>query len=180
MISNAVTLLRTFLTLPLFALLAYGGGEHRGAALALFLSAGLLDIADGKIARGLGEVSDLGALLDLVGDRLLTFAAVLGLIVGGQLAGATAIAGMILIARDLLVASLNEALPGKLDIRVSLTEKLKIAAAFAGLTLLIAPDFMARQDQIGAGVLWLAAALTLWTLLGYGRRALRAFQAPST
>jgi phosphatidylglycerophosphate synthase len=176
MISNAITIFRTLLTVPLFALLAFGAGGHSWLPLALFLGAGLLDMVDGKVARARNETSAFGAMIDLVGDRLLTFAAVLGLIVGGTLSGVHAIAGIVLIARDLVVASLNEALPGKLGPRVSALEKVKIVAAFAALTLLIAPPLFAQQLAAGVWALWLAAAMTSVTVAGYWRRALKAFQ----
>lgn len=176
MISNAITIFRTLLVIPLFALLAFGGGAHGWAPLALFLGAGLLDMVDGKVARARNETSAFGAMIDLVGDRLLTFAAVLGLIVGGGIVGAHVVAGIILVARDLVVASLNEALPGKLGPRVGTLEKIKIVAAFAALTLLIAPVFFAQQQMIGLGALWIAAALTVLTVVGYWMAALKAFR----
>ncbi|MGH6951914.1 MAG: CDP-alcohol phosphatidyltransferase family protein [Vitreimonas sp.] len=194
--SNAITIFRTLLTLPLFALLAFGGNAW--LALAFFLGAGLLDVIDGKVARARNEVSPFGAMIDLIGDRLLTVAVVFGLALGGSKG---AIVGIVLIVRDLVVASLNEAAPGKLAIRVGVIEKLKIVMAFTGLSLLIvakgcaqtsasqiaewptAPDagwasgvLGAMIEQAGAVVLALAAALTLITLLDYWRRALRAFK----
>lgn len=196
MVSNAITIFRTLLTLPLFALLAFGGNAW--LALAFFLGAGLLDVIDGKVARARNEVSPFGAMIDLIGDRLLTVAVVFGLALGGSKG---AIVGIVLIVRDLVVASLNEAAPGKLAIRVGVIEKLKIVMAFTGLSLLIvakgcaqtsasqiaewptAPDagwasgvLGAMIEQAGAVVLALAAALTLITLLDYWRRALRAFK----
>lgn len=179
MISNAITVFRTLLTLPLFALLAFGGNAW--AALALFLGAGALDMVDGKVARARNETSAFGAMIDLVGDRLLTFMAVTGLIAGGVITGVMAMAGLVLIARDLIVASLNEALPGKLGPRVSLMEKIKIAAAFASLGLLIVAPGLSGETgamvfQAGEIVLAIAAALTLLTLVQYWMRALRAFK----
>ena len=173
MISNTITLFRTLLTIPLFALLAFGGNAW--IALALFLGAGLLDMVDGKVARARNETSAFGAMIDLVGDRLLTFAAVLGLIVGDVLEGVHVVAGIVLIARDLIVASLNEALPGKLGPRVGALEKVKIVAAFAALTLLIAPTLFAQQQMFGLGALWLAAVLTVATVVGYWLASLREF-----
>lgn len=173
MISNTITIFRTLLTIPLFALLAFGANAW--IALALFLGAGLLDMVDGKVARARNETSAFGAMIDLVGDRLLTFAAVLGLIVGDVLEGVHVVAGIVLIARDLVVASLNEALPGKLGPRVGALEKVKIVAAFAALTLLIAPTLFAQQEVLGLGALWVAAALTMATVVGYWQAALREF-----
>lgn len=175
MISNAITIFRTLLVIPLFALLAFGGGAYGWTPLALFLGAGLLDMVDGKVARARNETSAFGAMIDLVGDRLLTFAAVLGLIVGGGIVGAHVVAGIILVARDLVVASLNEALPGKLGPRVGTLEKIKIVAAFAALTLLIAPTFFAQQVQVSLLALWIAAALTVITVVGYWMAALKEF-----
>lgn len=180
MLSNAITIFRTLLILPLFAILAFGAGEQRLSALAMFLGAGLLDMVDGKVARARNEVSAFGGMLDLVSDRLLTFAAVSGLIVGQSIAGLATLAGLILVARDLVVASLNEALPGKLGPRVSAIEKVKIVTAFAALALLIgAPGFGSFADEAqawGGGALWVAAALTVVTVVQYWLRALAAFR----
>lgn len=181
MLSNAITIFRTLLILPLFAILAFSAGEQRLVALALFLGAGLLDMVDGKVARARNEVSAFGGMMDLVGDRLLTFAAVTGLIAGGGISGLTIIAGLVLVARDLVVASLNEALPGKLGPRVGAIEKVKIVAAFAALTLLIAgPGLGSFADEAqawGGGALWIAAVLTGVTVVQYWLRALTAFRA---
>jgi cardiolipin synthase (CMP-forming) len=193
MISNTITIFRTLLTIPLFALLAFGGNAW--AALALFLSAGALDMVDGKVARARNETSAFGAMIDLLGDRLLTLAVVLGLVIGSEYAPGTALFGLVLVVRDVVVATLNEAVPGKLEIRVSVLEKVKIACAFVGLSALIvaealydggaggaltadaAPQLAWRPliGTVGAVALFLAALLTLVTLADYWRRALREF-----
>lgn len=175
MISNTITIFRTLLTIPLFALLAFGGGAYGWWPLILFLGAGLLDMVDGKVARARNETSAFGAMIDLIGDRLLTFAAVLGLMIGGTIVGVHVVAGIVLIARDLIVASMNEALPGKLGPRVGTQEKVKIVAAFSALTLLIAPELFALQHMVGLGALWVAAALTVATVVGYWLAALKEF-----
>jgi cardiolipin synthase (CMP-forming) len=178
MTSNTITAFRTLLTIPLFAILAFGAGEHRLVALALFLGAGLLDVVDGKVARARNEASAFGGMLDLLGDRLLTFTAVVGLIAGGGLAGYDVIAGITLVARDLVFATLHEALPGMLGPRVSWVEKIKIVAAFAGLALLIgAGALFTDADRWGALALWVAALLTCVTIVQYWLRALAAFRA---
>jgi cardiolipin synthase (CMP-forming) len=175
MISNTITIFRTLLTIPLFALLAFGGGAYGWWPLVLFLGAGLLDMVDGKVARARNETSAFGAMIDLIGDRLLTFAAVLGLMIGGTIVGVHVAAGIVLIARDLIVASMNEALPGKLGPRVGAQEKVKIVAAFSALTLLIAPSLFAQQQIVGLSALWVAAALTVATVVGYWLAALKEF-----
>jgi CDP-diacylglycerol--glycerol-3-phosphate 3-phosphatidyltransferase len=176
MIANAITITRTLFTLPLFLILSYGADEHRWFALALFLGAGGMDMLDGYLARRLNQTSRFGAMLDLIGDRLLTFAALLGLCIAGDIASFALIAAGVLMGRDIIVAALNEALPGKLNIRVSVVEKLKIAAAFLGTTLLIAPDLHPDQNALGGVILCIAGALTLITLADYWMRGLRAFK----
>jgi phosphatidylglycerophosphate synthase len=198
MISNTITIFRTLLTIPLFALLAFGGNAW--IALVLFLGAGALDMVDGKVARARNETSAFGAMIDLLGDRLLTFATVLGLVIGSELR-MYALLGIVLVVRDIVVTTLNEALPGKLEIRVSVLEKFKIAAAFLGLSMMIvaqgffqgalaqaaelpdAPDsgwglamFASTSVSIGGIALAIAAVLTLITLFDYWQRALRAFR----
>ncbi|WP_417491543.1 CDP-alcohol phosphatidyltransferase family protein [Maricaulis sp.] len=177
MISNTVTLFRMGLVLPLFILLAMSGPGW--IALALYLGSGLLDVVDGKIARGLGESSALGAMLDLVADRLLTLAAVAGLLVHGDLGLLAACAAVILVARCNIVASFGEALAARAALTASPLESVKIIASFAGLGLAMMPLARVPGTQIALApvaetVIVLAAALTLVTLIGYTRQAVRA------
>jgi phosphatidylglycerophosphate synthase len=181
MIANAVTALRILMVLPLGWLLADGGLEHRWMAAALFLAAGLTDILDGWLARTLNQTSPFGAMLDLVADRLLTLSVVAGLIIGGGVGPWAAGAGVVLLARDLIVSALNEALPGKLAIRVTPTERFKIALQFLGFGLLIAPpvlrlDGLAGQYQLGELCLVTSALFAGVTLVDYLGRALKAFR----
>lgn len=174
MLANGVTIFRTLLTIPLFALLAFGAGAYGWAPLALFLGCGALDVVDGKVARALGQTSRFGAMIDLLGDRMLTLAAVSGLIAGGAHSGLVAAAGVLLVARDLVVASLNEAAPGALTTRGGLAETIKIALAFGGLTLLIAPRLHPLQAMAGESILCLAAVGAALTTAGYWRRGMTA------
>ncbi|HYC66746.1 CDP-alcohol phosphatidyltransferase family protein [Brevundimonas sp.] len=171
MLPNLITGVRLLALVPLYVLVAHGGEASRGAALALFLLAGASDIADGWLARRLGLGSAFGAFLDLVADRLLTLAAVAGLIAAGRLPGGWAAAGLVLVVRDLAVAGLNETFAG-LGIRVTPAEKAKVALQFLGLALLIAPGWAEAQLWIGRGALGLAALLAALLTLGYVRRAL--------
>ena len=74
---NILTLYRLFLAPILYLSLVEG---MHGLALFVFLLSGASDIADGFIARHLGEVSDLGKILDPIADKLTYFLALLGLI----------------------------------------------------------------------------------------------------
>jgi len=172
MISNTLTVARLILLAPLVVLLARGGVTNQWAALGVFLLAGLTDILDGRVARALGEVSRLGAMLDLIADRMLTLAVVGGLVAGEELSGAWLLAGAVLVARDLVVASFGETLPD-FGAKVSPLERVKIALQFTGFGLLIMPPFLAAVplDRIGRWALAASAALALVTLALYARRA---------
>jgi cardiolipin synthase (CMP-forming) len=182
MISNSVTALRILLLAPLYLLLVGCFSPAGWWPLVVFLLAGFTDITDGFLARRLNEVSAAGAMLDLVADRLLTLTVVTGLVVGGALSGWGALAGVVLIARDVIVSSLNEALPGKLAIRVSPLERVKITLQFLGFGLLMAPPFWSPTPdlslrQLGVWALLASALLALVTLADYAGRAARAFRA---
>lgn len=163
MISNSITLLRIALIAPLFWLLSLDG--YPWIALGLYLLAGLLDVVDGRVARALGEVSPFGAMLDLIGDRLLTLGAVGGLIAGGGLSGAWAALGLLLIARDLVVAGFEVALP-RFKLRLTVFAKLKIAMHFLAVSLLIlGGEFRVIGERVLA-----VAVLMAWLQVYLGAR----------
>lgn len=169
---NLITSLRLLVLIPLYLLIANGDEAGRWIALGLFLLAGASDILDGWMARRMGLASPFGAFLDLVADRLLTLTAVVGLITAGVLPGVWAGIGLMLVVRDFAVAGLNEAFPGQLAIRVSPTEKLKVALQFLGFGLLIAPQAAMAQTAAGLGALGLCALFAAVLTVVYVRRAL--------
>jgi phosphatidylglycerophosphate synthase len=170
MISNLVTTLRILLLAPLAYFLADPQPELSWAALIVFLLAGFTDVVDGRLARALNEVSRFGAMLDLIADRLLTLVVVLSLIADGALRGAALAAGLVLVARDVVVASFGEAAAG-LNLRVTIAERVKITLQFLGFGLLIAPSLsvLGPQRVLGQASLELSAALCVVTVAAYAR-----------
>ena len=178
MISNTITLLRIAQIAPMFWLLMAGAGWP---AVALYLAAGLLDVVDGQVARRLDESSRFGAMIDLMGDRLLTFAMVLGLGIAGALDGWVAVAAAVLAGRCLVVATLNEALGPQAKVGGSKLEAAKIASQFAGLALLAAPGFPmgpVQSSTVAGGLVIVSALLTLVTVFGYLRTGLARLRQP--
>ena len=178
MISNAITLFRIALIAPLFWLLL---GNAGWPAVALYLAVGFLDVVDGQVARRLDETSRLGAMLDLMGDRLLTFAMVLGLGIAGALDGWVAVAATVLAGRCFVVATLNEALGPDNKVGGARLEAAKIACQFAGLALLAAPGFPLgpiQSSSLGGGLVIASALLTLVTVFGYLRTGLARLRQP--
>ncbi len=176
MIANAVTASRLVLAVPLYLLLTARGVGAAWAAFGVMVLAGLTDVVDGRIARALSQVSKLGAMLDLISDRVLTATLAVGLVAGGRLAGPWAAAALILLARDLAVASFGEATEGRAKFPVTPLERVKIALQFGGFGLLVAPELFAGQHGVGAWALAASGALALVTLIGYAQRAAAALE----
>lgn len=70
-IPNLISFVRILL-IPVFAVLFYQG--HTVAAVTILALSGLSDMVDGKIARKLNQISNLGKMLDPIADKLTVFA----------------------------------------------------------------------------------------------------------
>ena len=80
-LANLVSLLR-MAAVPVFLWLLLARDDVEGAAV-LFLVIGATDWVDGRLARRMGQVSQVGKVLDPLADRLAIVAAV----IGGWIAG---------------------------------------------------------------------------------------------
>ncbi len=70
-IPNLISFVRIIL-IPVFAVLFYKG--YTVAAVIILAASGLSDLVDGKIARKLNQISNLGKMLDPIADKLTVFA----------------------------------------------------------------------------------------------------------
>lgn len=98
-VPNALSALR-LVGVPVFLYLVLVV-ERDGWAVLLLMAAGITDYLDGKLARVLGQYSELGRLLDPLADRLYILATLLALVVRDGLPLWWAAA---LIGRDALLA----------------------------------------------------------------------------
>lgn len=172
--ATLLTSVRILLLAPLFSLVA-SRPEGSWASLGVLLAAGLTDVIDGRLARALNQVTRLGAMLDLMADRLLTLTVVVALAASGALRGGFLVAGLILAARAVVVAGFGETAPG-LDFKVTSIEKVKITLQFLGFGLLLAPSCFQigglGQHVLGGWTLVASAVLTCFTVAGYTGAAL--------
>lgn len=177
--ANLITLLRLAFLPFIYLALASGTQTGRWLGLGLFTLAALTDLLDGYVARKTGTASPLGAMLDLGADRLLTLVSVAGLLVGGALSPCAMAAGVVMVARDVIVATFGEALGAGGRIAESKLERPKIALQFMGLGLLIMPfsAFPSGTQIAGAVALIAASGLALLTLVTYGRHAIPVLRA---
>lgn len=138
---------------------------------ALFALAALTDWLDGYLARRLQQMSDFGAFLDPVADKLMV-AAALVLLVQSIPTPWVAIAAVIIIGREITVSALREwmaQLGSSSKVAVSMLGKFKTTAQMLSLILLLygKPIGHFPTLQVGLTFLFIAAALTLWSMVHY-------------
>lgn len=143
-------------------------------ATTLFAAAAVTDWFDGYLARALGQTSAFGAFLDPVADKLMVAAALILLV---QLARVDAIIAVIIIGREITISALREwmARVGKsASVAVAYVGKLKTAAQMAAIPLLLydAPLLSIDIRAVGSVLIYIAAALTLWSMGYYLHRAI--------
>jgi CDP-diacylglycerol--glycerol-3-phosphate 3-phosphatidyltransferase len=142
----------------------------------IFLVAGITDWLDGYLARKMQLETPFGAFLDPVADKLMV-AIVLVLLVQQQATPYLAIPAAIIIGREITIASLREwmaELGQRAKVKVSSLGKWKTTAQMLSIGLLLyREDFLGIPvNNIGYGLLYIAATLTLWSMVSYLRAAL--------
>lgn len=143
-------------------------------ATGIFLVAAITDWFDGYLARSLGQTSSFGAFLDPVADKLMVAAALILLV---QLARVDAIVAVVMIGREITISALREwmARVGQsASVAVATVGKFKTAAQMTAIPLLLYDDpiLFLNIQLIGTVLIYVAAALTLWSMIYYLRRAI--------
>ncbi|MGH8728672.1 MAG: CDP-diacylglycerol--glycerol-3-phosphate 3-phosphatidyltransferase [Burkholderiales bacterium] len=176
---NVLTWLR-ILSIPLFVGIFYFpdtdlSTAHKNLlATLVFAFAAITDWLDGYLARTLNQTSKFGAFLDPVADKLMVAAALVVLV---QLERVDAVIAFIIVGREITISALREwmAQIGKSkSVAVSFVGKVKTSSQMAAILLLlfhgtIWPGISAHR--VGTWLIYLAAALTLWSMVYYLRLA---------
>ena len=144
------------------------------SATALFTAAALTDWLDGYLARTLNQMSAFGEFLDPVADKLMVAAALVLLV---ELDRTYASVAFIIIGREITISALREwmAKIGKSrSVAVSMLGKLKTVSQMVAIPLLLYHMPLGPLDSqlIGTILLWLAAFLTLLSMVFYLKLAL--------
>ncbi|MGI5894792.1 MAG: CDP-diacylglycerol--glycerol-3-phosphate 3-phosphatidyltransferase [Candidatus Merdivicinus sp.] len=166
---NKLTLLRMILV-PFFLLflLVNRIPMHSVWALLVFAAAAVTDAMDGHIARSRNLVTDFGKFLDPVADKVLVFAALISFI---ELDCASAVAVVIMMAREFLVSSLRMVAAGngtviaagklgKLKTAVTMVSIVVILALFATADFGILPTSVPIPG-ISQLLIWISAGITV-------------------
>jgi len=178
-VPNLLTWLRIVL-IPLFVGIFYFGDEWVTApnrnlfATVIFTAAALTDWLDGWLARKLNQTSAFGAFLDPVADKLMVAAALVILV---QLERLDAVVALIIVGREITISALREwmAQIGQArSIAVSFLGKVKTASQMIAIPMLLyhEPIGSFYPQQTGTWLIYLAAALTLFSMLWYLKIAL--------
>jgi CDP-diacylglycerol--glycerol-3-phosphate 3-phosphatidyltransferase len=140
----------------------------RWTALGVFVVAGLTDYLDGYLARALSQQSALGRMLDPIADKLLVAASLLMLAHDRTITSWSLWAAIVILCREILVSGLREFLAElKVSVPVSRVAKWKTALQLVAIGFLIAgpagETILPGTLLIGLVLLWIAAALTIYT-----------------
>jgi CDP-diacylglycerol--glycerol-3-phosphate 3-phosphatidyltransferase len=179
---NILTLLRIAL-IPAFIVAYYWTSPWSHIlATGLFVLAALTDWLDGYLARKLEQTSPFGAFLDPVADKLMVAAALVMLVADPRVQAHVldirlfAVVVLVIVGREITVSALREwmAEVGKRShVKVSYVGKIKTVSQMVAIPFLLwqrsfwdLPIF-----RIGEILLYLAGALTLWSMLIYLKAA---------
>lgn len=171
-----LTLLRIAL-IPLLAVVFYLPWQYSNiACTAIFIIAGVTDWLDGYLARKMSLETAFGAFLDPVADKLMV-AFVLVLLVQAEGSAYLAIPAAIIIGREITIASLREwmaEIGQRAKVKVSQLGKWKTTAQMVAIGMLLyRQDFMGLPiNTMGYWLLYVAAILTLWSMINYLMAAL--------
>ena len=174
---NLITLLRTLAALVIPVMLLGDGERVRLAALALYALAACTDWLDGVLARRLNATSLFGRVLDPIADKLLLAGCLFALVATSGWGWAMFIPALLIILREVLVSGLREFVSSHdIALHVTLLAKFKttvqlLAVGFA-IGVPLAPSAW-YPGLLAAGLMWLAALLTVASGWDYFRKVLR-------
>ncbi len=178
-IPTLLTLLRIGL-IPVFVVAFYMPVEWAHlATTGIFLLAAVTDWLDGYLARRLKATSRFGAFLDPVADKLMV-ATALVLIVDNNptpLSGVwLALPAAVIVGREITISALREWMAevgATSTVAVSMLGKIKTTSQMAALLLLLYQEPLAGLPTalVGFALLYIAAALTLWSMFRYLKAA---------
>ena len=168
--ANFLTISRIFLIFPVLILASPEYDINNWIALLLFATAGITDHLDGYVARKTGSMSSLGALLDLVADKLLIIVTLLYFI-SYQSSILLIIPSIIIVIREIVISSFRQVLAeveGENPIEVTLMAKSKTTLQIFALSfLIISPNFGFLFFLLTVSLFWIAAYISLHSLYGY-------------
>jgi CDP-diacylglycerol--glycerol-3-phosphate 3-phosphatidyltransferase len=149
--------------------------QARHVAALLFIAAALTDWLDGYLARLWNQTSNFGAFLDPVADKLLV-AVALVMLLRDDPRSVMGVLVAIIIGREITISALREwlaELGQRARVKVGPLGKLKTVFQMTAIGLmlwqtdLVTPLFALPIYKMGYLLLFLASALTIWSMIQY-------------
>ncbi|MCE2423701.1 MAG: CDP-diacylglycerol--glycerol-3-phosphate 3-phosphatidyltransferase [Pseudomonadales bacterium] len=171
---NILTITRIALV-PVFALVYIATEGYYWIASMLFAAAAFTDWLDGYLARKLDQTTPFGAFLDPVADKLIVVTALV-LLIGNHASLLLTLPGVIIVGREIVISALREwmaEMNRRGLVAVSWMARVKTGLQMIAIFILLAnPPVMNRPWVIlGLVLLYVAALLTIWSMVIYGRAA---------
>ncbi len=171
---NILTLSRIVM-IPVFVAVFYLPVEWRYLVSAIiFAIAGVTDWLDGYLARKLNQSTPFGAFLDPVADKLMV-AVALTVLIEEHASLALTLPAMVIIGREIVISALREWMAevgSRASVAVSYIGKIKTTAQMVSIIMLLAvPPGGGLIASGGLVLLYLAAILTLWSMVLYLKAA---------
>ncbi|HEV7434670.1 MAG TPA: CDP-diacylglycerol--glycerol-3-phosphate 3-phosphatidyltransferase [Pseudorhizobium sp.] len=150
----------------------------RWTALLLFAVASITDYLDGYLARIWNQTSNIGRMLDPIADKLLVASVLLLMAADGTIAGWSIWAAITILCREILVSGLREYLAAlKVAVPVTRIAKWKTTIQMVAIAFLLAgpagDKILPYTTELGIGLLWIAAVLTMYTGYDYFKAGLK-------
>ena len=173
-LASYISCLRIVLILPIICLTNQGFGVDSPSfynyfAFVLFVIAGLTDYLDGYVARKTNTESQLGALLDLIADKLLVSLVMVWMVfLTADLW--IAIPALIIVSRELIISTLRQYIiekKGGKNLSVSFIGKSKTTIQIIAISTLILSQEVRDIWIVAIFSLWFAAIFSLYSLFTY-------------
>jgi CDP-diacylglycerol--glycerol-3-phosphate 3-phosphatidyltransferase len=149
--------------------------EKNLAATVMFVLFALTDWLDGYLARKLNQTSSFGAFLDPVADKFLVCACVLVLV---HLGRTDVFVALIIIGREIAISALREwmaQIGASKSVAVHMIGKVKTVVQMVAIPFLLFDGLLfgfVDTHKWGVGLIWVAAVLTVWSMVYYLQKAL--------
>ena len=173
-LASYISCLRIVLIVPIIYLLDKGLWPEAPSfsnylAFVLFIVAGLTDYLDGYIARKTDTETQLGALLDLIADKLLVSLVMVWMVFLTH-DPLIAIAALIIVSRELVISTLRQYVIEKRVIQnlsVSFIGKSKTTIQIIAISTLILAQEVNGIWLLSIIAIWFAAIFSLYSLFTY-------------
>ena len=173
-LASYISCLRIVLIVPIIYFLelgfwSKGQGFYSYLSFSLFVIAGLTDYLDGYIARKTDTETRLGALLDLIADKLLVSLVIVWMVYLTADPWIT-IPALIIVSRELVISTLRQYViekKGKKNLSVSFIGKSKTTIQLIAISMLILAKEVPNIWLLAMIAIWFAAAFSLYSLCMY-------------